>query len=342
MPEELSGATKAAIVLSLIGEEAAAKVLEHLDKKEVRRVTMEIAGIEMIDATRYESVLEEFRQMLEQSRGLELAGPPLARRLLAKACPDDADRIMGEIAPRRRVDDEDGPPPPPPELPEVVVRAPVRRLAMLLADEPPQTVALVLALLPPRKAARLLAMMNREQRIEVTRRMASMNEVRSEVVARVGEVLSQRLDELCDEPLVPLDGIQTAADRLTNLGRANGQEIVEALSEGFPELATQLRDILFTFDMLRGLGDRDAQEVLKQVDRSTLALALKGADPELHAIFFRNMSERAGQMLKEEMEFLGAPKLADIEKAQRTIIDLVLKLEKEGTISLEEQAVVAG
>ncbi len=340
MSDALTGTQKAAILMALIGEDAAASVLKELDTSEVRRITMEIAGIEMIDATRYATVLEEFHDLVRQARGLERAGAGLARKLLARTHPEHAEKIMGEIAPRRsEEEDESGPRP---ALPDPIVAASTRRLAMLIRDEPPQTVALVLALLPPHKAARLLAGMEQDRRIEVTRRMAGINEIRPNVVDRIGETLLLQLEEIAEDPLVPLNGVRTAADALTNLGRSTGQEIVEALEDGFPELSKRLREMLFTFDMLLGLGDRDAQEVLKQVDRGKLAIALKGADPELNVIFFRNMSERAGQMLKEEMEFLGAPKLADIEEAQREMIELVLKLEKEGSITLEEQAVAAG
>ncbi|UCF68773.1 MAG: hypothetical protein JSV80_05655 [Acidobacteriota bacterium] len=343
MADEFSGAVKAAILISLLGEEAAANVLQQLDKTEVRRITTEIARLEMIDPSRYEAVLEEFHGMISRARGLERAGPPLARKLLAKACPDEADSILSEIAPRRPTDsEEDGPPVPPPELHGEVLKAPARRLAMLLREEPPQTVALVLALLAPRKAARILAMMERELQIEVTHRMASITEIRREVVEQVGSALTQRLHEVCEEPMVPLNGIQNAADTLTGLGRSSGQEIVEALGDSFPELSQQLRDLLFTFDTLRGLSDRDAREVLKQVDRATLAMALKGADPELQVLFTRNMSERAAQMLQEEMDFLSAPKLSEIDHAQREMIELVLRLEKEGSVSLEEPAVVSG
>ncbi len=338
MPEEvLGGVQKAAILLTLIGEESAASVLNQLEADEVKAITAEIAKIKMIDPSQHGVVLAEFQSMVQEARALELAGAPLARRLLSRVRPgEDAEKIMKSLEPRRSRDDMEGVDVPVPELPEGLVTAPPRRLALLLQDEPAQTVALVLAHLPTRRASQVMGLMDPERRIEVTRRMAAIKEVRPEVVNRVGAVLESRLAAICDEPLIPINGIQTAADTLTSLGRAAGQEIVEALAENFPELSQQLRDMLFTFEMLLALKDRDAQEVLKMVDRSTLALGLKGADPELQDLFFRNMSERAATMLKEEMEFLGAPRLGDIEGAQRSIIDMVMRLEKEGTISLEE------
>ncbi|HHN75126.1 MAG TPA: flagellar motor switch protein FliG [Acidobacteria bacterium] len=340
MADELTGAQKAAIVLTLLGEEAGAEVLKHLQDEEVRAITMEIAQIKMIDPSRHEQVLGEFHDLIRGSRGLELAGPHLAKKMLALARPDVADKLLHELEPRRVRDaDEDGPIAPPPELPDIVLEAPSRRLAMLLSEEPPQTVALIMALLPPRKAARVMKTMETERRLEVTRRMAAIQEVQPEVVKRIGRVLEESLKAICEEPLVPLDGVQAASDTLQGLGRAVGQEIVDELSEDYPELGKQLRDMLFTFDMIGLLNDRDTQEVLKQVDRSTLALALKAAEPDLQIQFYKNMSERASQMLKEEMEFLGAPKVSEIELAQRQIIELVLKLEKEGAISIEEQAV---
>ena len=340
MSEDLSGAQKAAIVLTLLSRQAGANVLKHLRDDEVRQITMEIARIEMIDPSRHHQVLEEFHHLIQDSRGLELAGPPLAKKLLDLARPEHAEKLMSELEPRRiRDEDEDGPLLPPPELPDAVLAASSRRLTMLLTEEPPQTIAVVVALLPPRKAARVMATLDPERRLEVTRRMASIQEIQPEVVNRIGAVLEDGLKSICEEPLVPLDGIQAASDTLQGLGRAVGQEIVDELADEHPELAGKLRDLLFTFEMLGLLDDRDTQEVLKQVDRGTLALALKGADPEMQMQFFRNMSERASQMLKEEMEFLSAPKVSEIESAQRQIIDLALKLEKEGAITIEEASV---
>lgn len=339
MAEPLSGTQKAAVLITLIGEEAAAAVLKELEPEEIRRITMEVAKIKMIDPSRHESVLDEFLQLIKQSRGLELAGPPLARRLLARTRPEEADKILSEIEPRRvRDQDEDLQQVAPPELPEAVASAPARRLAMLLMDEPPQTVALVLTHLPAKKAGRVLGMLGAERRTEVTRRMASLSEVRPEVVARVGAVLEQSLKAISEEPLVPVDGIATTADRLANLGRAAGQELLEQLGEKHQELAGKLRDMLFTFEMLKALDPKGVQELLKEVDRASLAMALKGAELEMQQLFLAGMSERGAQMLQEEMEFLGAPKLQEIEVAQRQMIDLALKLEKDGRLTLEDPA----
>jgi flagellar motor switch protein FliG len=343
MDGEMTGARKAAILVTMLGEEAATAVLKNLEDQEVRAITMEISRLETVDFDQHREVLQEFLEMVESSRGVELAGPTLARRLLQLARPDNVDKLIDDLEPRTVWDeDEYGPKVPPPQLPEVIVNASSKRLAMLLSEEPPQTIALVLTLLPPRKAARIMGLLAAEVRLDVTRRMASITEIQPEVVNRVGAVLEESLQELTEEPVVPMDGIQRATDALQNLGRSNGAEIIDELAESHPELAEQLRNLLFTFDMLSLLQDRDVQEVLKQIDRSTLAMALKGADPDLQMQFYRNMSERASEMLQEEMEFLGAPRVAEIENAQRQILDLVLKLEKEGVITIEEEAGVAG
>ena len=340
--EQLTGTQKAAILMALIGEEAAGNVLKHLDQAEIRQVTMEIAKLKMIDPSDYADVLREFVDMVANARGLERAGPHLARKLLQRAMPGEVDRLVRDLDRHAVHDDEDEACEARlPELPEALLRASSRRLAMLLAEEAPQTAALVLAHLPPRKAARILLLLPAERRNDVTRRMATIREIRPDVVQRVAQVLEAKLSALNEEPLVPMNGVQTAADALTRMGRSAGKEIVEAMSEDFPDLSRQLSAMLFTFDMLRGLGDRDCQEVLRQVDRSTLALALKGGDPEVTQRFVSNMSERASQMLTEEMDLMGAPRLAEIERAQQAVIELVLKLEAEGSITLEEAAGVA-
>jgi flagellar motor switch protein FliG len=338
----LTGTQKAAILMALIGEEAAGNVLEHLDPAEIRQITREIARIRMIDPSAHAGVLREFVEMVASARGLEPAGPHLARKLLQRTMPDEVDRLVEDPDRDEVRDDEDERGEVRlPDLPAPLMRASSRRIAMLLAEEAPQTAALVLAHLPPRKAARIMLLLPVERRLEVTRRMATIREIRPDVVQRVAQVLQDKLAAIDEEPFVPVNGVQTAADTLTRMGRAAGKEIVEAMSGDFPDLSRQLRDMLFTFDMLRGLGDRDAQELLRQVDRGALALALKGSDPEVTQRFLNNMSERAAQMLVEEMDLIGAPRLADIERAQRTIIELVLKLEAEGLVVLEEAAGVA-
>ena len=189
MSEQLSGAKKAAILMTLIGEEAAAGVLSKLEPTEVRQITMEIAGIDMIDPSRYESILAEFHGLVSEARGLEKAGPGLARKLLAKAHPDEAETILEEISPRKiRDQDDESADVAPPELPETLVGASSRRLATLLQDEQPQTVALVLSLLPPRKSARLLAAMDQDVQIEITRRMATSTEAIDAVMQRVASI----------------------------------------------------------------------------------------------------------------------------------------------------------
>ncbi len=340
MGEALTGAEKAAILITLLGEEAASCVLQNLETQEVREITLEIARIDKLEPNEFESVLEEFQTLIERSRTVELAGPGLAKRLLSRARPGEAEKLLTELEPGRPLDGEEVLPDiPRPELPESLVVAPFRRLATLLQEEPPQTVALVLSHLPPKKASRILGLFERSAQIDLTQRMAAIHEVRPDVVTRVGRVLEEKLQALCEEPLFPLNGIQSAADTLIGLGRATGQEIIDELGDSEPELAEELRNFLFTFEMLGALTDKDCQEVLKQVERGTLALALKGADPDLQVLFYRNMSERAAQMLKEELDFLGSPKLSEIEASQRSIIEMVLKLEKEGVISLEEEAV---
>jgi flagellar motor switch protein FliG len=338
----LSGTQKAAILMALIGEEAAGSVLRHLEPEEIRQVTLEIAKIRMIDPLASAGVLREFAELAAGERGLQPAGPKLARKLLQRAMPGEVDRLVRDPERQRIAGDEDEYDETRlPELPAPLLRASSRRLALLLAGEAPQTAALVLAHLPPRKAARVLLLLPAERRLEATRRMATIREVRPDVVQRVAQVLLDRLADLGEEPLVPVNGVQAAAEALTRMGRPAGREIVEAMAGEFPDLSRQLRELLYTFDILRGLGDRDAQEVLRQVDRTTLALALKGGDPEVTQLFLRNMSERAAQMLAEEMDLAGAPRLAEIEQAQRTIVELVLRLEAEGLVVLEEPAGVA-
>ncbi|RMF75889.1 MAG: flagellar motor switch protein FliG [Acidobacteria bacterium] len=342
MAERLTGRRKAAILVTLIGEDAATRLLQHLDEQEVEGVLAEVARLDVVDPSENARVLAEFQQMIQQTRGLETAGREKVRRLVQKARPDAADELLARIG----ADDADEEPDPAdgvprPRLPDALVHAPARTIARLLAEENDQTTALVLAFLPSQKAARILGEMPAERRAEIVARMAAMSQAAPEAVQHVGEILVTRLEQADDAMAVPVDGLGSAADRLGTLGRAAGQEIVAALEERDAELAQKLRERLFTFEIVLSVQDRDMPDVLKKVERGTLALALKGADPELQDKFFRGMSERAAQMLREEMDFLGAPRVADVENAQRVIVEAVLEMEKNGEITLEEANVVA-
>lgn len=333
-----SGVHKTAILLTLVGEEAAAAILARLEEDEVEAITAEIARTKIVDPDEHADVLHEFDELVQNARGLERAGAGLARRLLSRVHPlEDVERLMKQIDPEAPAAVESEPPTTPrPPLPEALTTASPRLLALLLQDEPDQTAALVLAHLPARRATAVLALLDEDRRVEVARRMAAIEEVRPDVVDRVGAVLENRLWRVGGTPAVPVDGVQVAADALAGLSRAAGQEIIDALADEDPDLSRKLRDRLFTFEMLRSLSDRVVQEVIRVADRGALALSLRGADPDVRDMFLRNMPERSAALLREEMDFCGAPRIADIDQAQRRIVDLVLRLEREGAITLEE------
>ncbi len=328
------GAPKAALLLTLIGEEAAAAVLRQLDADEVAAITGQIARADIVDPDQHAGVLEEFEELARGARGLKRAGVPLVRRLLARVHPgEDVERLVQESEPPPPAPDEA----PAPRLLEGLAAAAPRQLALVLDDEPEQTVALVLAHLPADLAAQVLALLPPARRVEVARRMAALEEVRPDVVERVGTVLERRLASMPGGRAVHVDGVRAATAALAGLGRSAGHDIVEALTEAEPDLSRRLRERLFTFGMLRGLSECEVQELTRVADRGVLALALRGADPERRELLLRSMPRRAAALLREEMDLQGAPRIADIEKAQRQVVEVLLRLEREGAISLAGQ-----
>ena len=295
------GARQAAIVISLLGEDSAAEILKNLDEFENTAILTEVARLKTISPLEHSATLTEFERMILETRSVEKVGLERAKKLLDRYAPEKSDDMVERIGKYSEAGVEEVTPiaSQMPSLPSPVYEATARTLSRALKGEHEQTIAFVLSAISPQKAGRVLEGLPLDVRIEVSRRMAEFETVNPQILAEIGEVLTARIAELSEEGTVAVNGVQAAADCIAALGRSGGREVLEALESESPELVAQLRDLLFSFDMVAHIDDRDLPEVLKQVDRSTLALALKGADPELSKKFFRGMSERAAKMLEE-------------------------------------------
>ena len=180
--------------------------------------------------------------------------------------------------------------------------------------------------------------MNEETQAGVTARLARLCTIPSDVTSEVSEALAARFVSVAEESVEERDGVGAAAEMLKRMDRAKSRAILAKLETVDAEYAEKLRSRVYTFEMLLTLADRGIQEILKGIDTKQLGLALKGSEAEVGEKFFKNMSTRAAEMVKDEMEFLGVPKVKDVEAAQKEIMDKALRLEEEGVITFEVPA----
>ncbi|ANM30524.1 hypothetical protein ABI59_14495 [Acidobacteria bacterium Mor1] len=322
--DHLSGPQRAAIVMAVFGEEIAEQMLPHFSKRDVARIAKEMADMGSIEPEIADTVLEEYYLAAMKPPGAR-GGPELARKLLSAAEISEnlVDKLLGpELAPGE-------------ELLGPLLETPPPSLARALQEEHPQTAALVLLHLPANKAAETLRAMPEQARSETVLRMATLREVKGEVLGDVASSLNARLDEKSGSK-EPTDGIGRTASVLTQLGRAEMKSILEALEPDHPDEAEALSGQVFTFDSLMDVDDRGMQELLRQADTQRLALALKGANEDLSERFLANLSERASAMLREEIEFLATVNPDEQAAARKEIIDIALKLEADGNLVFQE------
>ncbi|CUU36946.1 MAG: flagellar motor switch protein FliG [Fimbriimonadales bacterium] len=320
--KKLTGKQKAAIVLVALGTEIASKILPHLNEAEVEELSLEIARLGSIPAEVRQQVIKEFYEIcLAQNLALE-GGLDHARTMLEQAFgPDKAQEILERLTRALQM------------LPfDSIKGVHPTQLSTFLADEHPQTIALVLAYLEPQTAAAVISNLPPELRPEVAERLATMGSTPPDVIRRVEAVLQRKLSSIASQELSAAGGVKSLVEVLQWVDRNTERAIFDYLNDTNPELAEEIRKLMFTFEDLLQLDDRAIQQVLKEVDMKELALALKGASDALKEKIFRNMSERAVNMLKEEIEFMGPVRVRQVEEAQQRIVSIVRRLEEAGEI----------
>jgi len=313
---------KAAILLVALGPDVSAKLLQHLQEEEVETLTLEVARLDKVAPETRDEVVEEFRELCIAQEFISQGGVEYARQALEKAFGSSkASEILNRIVQAMQV------------LPfDFIKKTDHSQLLSFIQDEHPQTIALVLAYLSPNKAAQVISGLPHELRAEVARRIAIMDRTPPEVIREVERVLERRLSSVISQDLSQAGGVKSLVEVLNWVDRSTEKTILESLSENNPELAEEVKKLMFVFEDIVLLGDREIQQVLREVDTKELALALKGVGDQVQEKIFRNMSERAASMLKEEMEFMGPVRLRNVEEAQQRIVNIIRKLEEAGEI----------
>ena len=321
----LGGLRKAAIFLVSMRQDLASKILANLDVESVERITMEIAKLENIKPEERKSVLEEFFQLKVARAYVEQGGMDFARALLEKTLPKDKSaRILETVQQAIQTTPF-----------SFLQKTESENLLTFIQDEHPQTISLILAHLPPTKAAEILKGLPPKKQLDVVKRIAMMEQTNPDVVHEVEKSLERRLSAFVTQEFEEVGGVQSVAEILNLADRSTEKAVLESLEEESPDLVEKIRRLMFVFEDVLKVDDRGIQKVLKEVDQQELALALKTASPELREKIFRNMSERAGQLIQEEMEFMGPVRVADVESAQQRIVDIVRRLEDAGEIIIQ-------
>lgn len=319
----LSGRRKAAILFLTLGEEAASEMFKHLQEEEIEKIAKEVAALGSVAAETGEQVLEEFHQMARAANFVTRGGVDYARRVLERSFGNDAaHRIVERVVRSFKTTAGFA----------TLEKTDPQQLSKFILAEHPQTIALILAHLNTTNAAELVSLLPDALRSDVLMRMANLDEISPEVITRISAVIDQRLKTVGGLSREQHGGVRAVAELCNRLDRSVSQPVLESIENSSPDLAVSIRNLMFVFDDLRHVEDNGLREIVQRVDKKILTVALKGSSEDIRARFFANMSKRAAEMLKEEMEVMGAVRLREVEKAQHEVVAITRKLEEEGLI----------
>jgi flagellar motor switch protein FliG len=318
------GAQRAAAVLLGLGRETAAQVFRLLDEATIRQIALGARELKK-SPNLVAQALETFVGSMDSLAGDATASDGLLREI--------ASRALGPEAARRAFEGVSAPPPVD-EMLGPVAQADAEALAMILAREQPQTVALVLGSLEQHRAGVVLKLLPDRLRPQVLRRLATLESVAPEVLREVGQALQAELRAAHGGTSRRVDGKAAAVAMLRRVPAAQQTEVVAEIEKDDPELATELRTKLFTFEDLVNLTDRDVQTFIREIDTNRLAVALKGSSPAVADKLFKNMSSRAAEMMKDEIAAMGPMRLAAVEEAQAELVKVGFSLAEQGRITL--------
>jgi flagellar motor switch protein FliG len=317
---------KAAVLLVLLGEDIASHIYRNLPQEDLEQLTKEIAELDHIDAQTALAVLEEYYRMGLTQDYLAQGGTDYAQKLLVKSFgAEGAQLLLRQVSRAAEMSAH--------KL-DSLQKADPQQLAKFLESEHPQTIALTLAHVDAKRASELLMRLPETMRAETIKRLAQMRQFSPEIAQKVSLALHKRLQALGEQHRRAYAGFQGVADLLNHMDPVQAKVILETIEKDDPKVALGIRNLMFTFQDLLGVPEAGIRELLGQLDKKSLALALRGATEELKAFIFKSMSTRAVEMLKEDMEILGPVRSRDIIKAQQETVAVARKLEAEGKISL--------
>ena len=325
--QQISGVEKAAILLVTLGDQASSELIKELEEDEVQKVSHEVARIGSVAPEKAEAILEEYYQMTVAHDYVLKGGLDYARKLLVNAFgPDAARRLLDRLVKALGTEVTTF---------DALQKADPQQLAKFIHSEHPQMIALILSHLNASQAAALLTSLPAELRADVALRMASLDQISPEIIAKVATIIGQKLKALGEFSRESVGGVRAVSELLNRLDSTTSKEILDKIDGEDTNLAETIRHLMFVFEDLLLLDPNGIKEILGKVDRKVLTLALKGTSEELRKHFMDSMSQRGSEMLREDMDALGPVKIKEVEGAQQQIIAIVRQLEAEGTVSLK-------
>jgi len=325
----MPGVRKAAILMTLLSEEAAATLFHHLSEEDLQMITQEIARLGNVSKDISMKVMQEYQQMAIAQDSIAEGGQDVARRMLIRAFGENGAQSMVQRLVRAQEMNS--------SRVESLQRIDPKQLARFLEGEHPQTIALILGHLETKQASALLMCLPHPVRAESVRRLANLRQFSPAMAEKVAVVLNRRLRSVGEQKKKTYSGFQSVADLMNNIDSTTSGEILESLEREEATLANSIRDLMFTFEDFLNVPEAQLRALSGAVDKKLLTLALKGASESVRDHFYSTMSSRAIEMMKEEADQLGPVRSKDVAKAQMDVVATARKLEAEGKIILKSE-----
>ena len=322
-PTQLSSREKAAILLITLGPEKSATLFKHLREEEIEALTLEIANISTVMPETKDRVLDEFYHICLAQHYITEGGISYAKTLLEKALGQTkAFEVISKLTVSLQVRPFD-----------FVRKTDASQIQNFIQNEHPQTIALILAYLRPKQAAEILSDLPSEKQADVARRIALMDRTSPDVIKEVEKALEKKLSSLMTEDYTTMGGVDAIVEILNSVDRTTEKHIMETLEIDDVELSDEIKKKMFVFEDILSLDNRSIQTVLRQdIDNRELAIALKGSSDEVQSIILANVSKRLAAMIREDMEFMGPVRRADVEESQQKIVNIIRRLQDTGEI----------
>ena len=320
--DELDGTLKSAILLLLLDSDSAGKLLKELPTESVEEVTRALAALGDVPKELGEEVIREFYSLAMAQGYVREGGFAYAKNLLKNSLDSKiAEKVIQQIQTQVQ------------RTPFAFLqKAESANLLTFIQDEHPQTIALIVSHLSHHKASEILIGLPPAKQIEVVRRIAHMEQTNPEVIREVEMSLESRLSNMISSSMEKVGGVETVAEILNLVDRSTERTIMQGVESEDPELVEEIRRRMFVFEDINMVNDKGIQAVLKEVENDQLVLALKTASDGLKNKILSNMSSRAAETIREDMEFMGPVRISDVEAAQQKIVDIVRRLEEAGEI----------